>query len=47
MAIFGNVQHCIYADIVIGGLEEAQNYTDAIYGWSPTELESMLFQLIP
>ena len=47
MAIFANVQHCIYADIVVGGSKAAQNYTDVIYGWSLTELESMLFQLIP
>ena len=35
MAVFADVQHYIYADIV-GGSEKAKNYVDVIYGWSPT-----------
>ena len=34
MAIFADVQYCIYADIVDGS-EKVQKYDDVIQGWSP------------
>ena len=30
MAIFADVQYCIYADIVVGGSEKVQKYADVI-----------------
>ena len=37
MAIFADVQYCIYADTEVGGLEKVQTYADVIYGWSLSE----------
>jgi hypothetical protein len=37
MAIFADVQYCIYADIVggwVGGSEKVQKYAEIIKGWS-------------
>ena len=35
MAIFADVQYCIYADKV-GGVQKCQKYDDVIQGWSQT-----------
>ena len=37
MAVFYDVQYCIYADIVVGGSEKVQNDGNVIYGWSQLE----------
>ena len=36
MAIFADVQCCIYA-VIVGGSKKVQNYADILYGWSPRE----------
>ena len=33
MAVFADVQYCIYADI-LGGSKKAQKCADVVYGWT-------------